>query len=287
VDRIKGEGSGDRDSSPLFQESPRGSPAFGRPNSPGRDDDGPSMSNKVLRIRRLIDGEWRMEIVRDPNVISAYMKKREEIEFDKIPLDQMVPTGIPEKDAVLYQKLLDKRAKMQKNQERRLQRKNAAIIKEGGAPIVLDRVPKPDTSRRCGHCGQIGHMKTNRKCPRWAEFNKPGGATSPPAMSPPPSSPADDRRYGPSLGSGSGGLMPPPLVPSSAFRSNTFSYPAVPSPLATSPPVSAFDHGVGSSGVAARRGSLLATSPTASSTPTGSKPKIKLSLKPPSAASPT
>jgi hypothetical protein len=45
-----------------------------------------------------------MEIVRDPNVISAYMKKREEIEFDKIPLDQMVPTGIPEKDAVLYQK---------------------------------------------------------------------------------------------------------------------------------------------------------------------------------------
>jgi hypothetical protein len=32
-----------------------------------------------------------MEIVRDPNVISAYMKKREEIEFDKIPLDQMVP----------------------------------------------------------------------------------------------------------------------------------------------------------------------------------------------------
>jgi hypothetical protein len=35
---------------------------------------------------------------------------------------------------------------MQKNQERRLQRKNAAIIKEGGAPIVLDRAPKPDTS---------------------------------------------------------------------------------------------------------------------------------------------
>jgi hypothetical protein len=42
--------------------------------------------------------------------------------------------------------LLDHHAKLQKNQDRRLQRKNAAIIKEGGSPILLDRAPKPDTS---------------------------------------------------------------------------------------------------------------------------------------------
>jgi hypothetical protein len=47
---------------------------------------------------------------------------------------------------------------MKKNQERRLHRKNAKIVKEGGLPMTLDRPLKPDTTRRCGHCGQMGHM---------------------------------------------------------------------------------------------------------------------------------
>lgn len=47
---------------------------------------------------------------------------------------------------------------MKKNQERRLLRKNAKIVKEGGVPMTLDRPMKPDTTRRCGHCGQMGHM---------------------------------------------------------------------------------------------------------------------------------
>lgn len=47
---------------------------------------------------------------------------------------------------------------MKKNQERRLHRKNAKIVKEGGTPMQLNRPMKPDTTRRCGHCGQMGHM---------------------------------------------------------------------------------------------------------------------------------
>lgn len=65
---------------------------------------------------------------------------------------------------------------MKKNQERRLHRKNAKIVKEGGTPMQLNRPVKPDTTvrvpsmdrhrqhahrrsqRRCGHCGQMGHM---------------------------------------------------------------------------------------------------------------------------------
>jgi hypothetical protein len=47
---------------------------------------------------------------------------------------------------------------MKKNQERRLHRKNAKIVKEGGLPMQLNRPVKPDTTRRCGHCGQLGHM---------------------------------------------------------------------------------------------------------------------------------
>ena len=75
--------------------------------------------------------------------------------------------------------------RMKKNQERRLHRKNAKIAKEGGTPMTLNRPIKPDTTvghmplpcglrtdkltdrfnlqRRCGHCGQMGHMSTLRR----------------------------------------------------------------------------------------------------------------------------
>lgn len=37
---------------------------------------------------------------------------------------------------------------MKKNQERRLHRKNAKIVKEGGTPMQLNRPLKPDTTVR-------------------------------------------------------------------------------------------------------------------------------------------
>ena len=37
-------------------------------------------------------------------------------------------------------------ARMKKNQERRLHRKNAKIVKEGGTPLQLGRPIKPDTT---------------------------------------------------------------------------------------------------------------------------------------------
>jgi hypothetical protein len=67
-------------------------------------------------------------------------------------------------------------ARMKKNQERRLHRKNAKLVKEGGTPMQVNRPVKADTTvsipnldymmtadncesqRRCGHCGQVGHM---------------------------------------------------------------------------------------------------------------------------------
>lgn len=85
-------------------------------------------------------------------------------------------------------------------------------------------------------------LETNRKCPRWAEFNTEGGpisATSPPAAtanSPPPT--------------GASAMSPPSsstlgvgrdtfFGAGPAFRQPSFNYPAVPSPLATSPPATA------------------------------------------------
>lgn len=46
-----------------------------------------------------------------------------------------------------YKKRLEEEiARMKKNQERRLHRKNAKIVKEGGTPMQLNRPVKPDTT---------------------------------------------------------------------------------------------------------------------------------------------
>lgn len=46
----------------------------------------------------------------------------------------------------LVDRLEEEIARMKKNQERRLHRKNAKIVKEGGVPMQLNRPVKPDTT---------------------------------------------------------------------------------------------------------------------------------------------
>ncbi|KAL0951477.1 hypothetical protein HGRIS_008165 [Hohenbuehelia grisea] len=221
-----------------------GSP-FGSRMSSLEPDGGVDSTRRVLRIKRMVDGEVQWEIVRDPAVIRAYIRARQIIEEEETMADSLAPTGDADKDKRAKKRLEEEIARMKKNQERRLHRKNAKIVKEGGTPLQLNRPLKPDTTRRCGHCGQMGHMKTNRKCPRWAEFNS-GAApvpVTPSAASPP-------------LGT--------PNLPNLGFNrgpSASFGFPAaVPSPLATSPPV-------------------LGEGDGPPPTPSGSGPKIKLTLK--------
>ncbi|KAF8273979.1 hypothetical protein EI94DRAFT_1714431 [Lactarius quietus] len=195
------------------RESPP-SPGFSRASSVDRDRDvsvGPD-GRRVLRIKRFVDGKWNTEIVRDAAVIRAYVRRRQIIEDETTGADTLAPTGDIDRDARAKKRLEEEIMRMKKNQERRLHRKNAKIAKEGGTPMTLNRPIKPDTTRRCGHCGQMGHMKTNRKCPRWAEFNS--GAQ--PAATPTPAAAA---ALSNSLGLGQSNLL------------------HVPSPLATSPPV--------------------------------------------------
>ncbi|KAF7307124.1 DUF3591 domain-containing protein [Mycena indigotica] len=200
---------------------------------------GPESNRRVLRIQRLVMGHWQTEIIRDPAVIRAYVRSRQAIEEEATFADTLAPTGDADKDARAKKRLEEEIARMKKNQERRLHRKNAKIVQAGGVPLQLNRPMKPDTTRRCGHCGQLGHMKTNRKCPRWAEFNTPGPNT-------PSGQPANS-----------------PSVPGRAINS-AFGFPAaVPSPLATAPPMSTEES--------------AAPSPAASGSST--VPKLKLMLK--------
>ncbi|KAI0308313.1 TAF1 transcription initiation factor TFIID subunit TAF1 [Multifurca ochricompacta] len=197
-----------------FQRTMRRESRLSRASSVERDRDvsvGPD-GRRVLRIKRLVDGKWCTEIVRDAAVIRAYVRRRQIIEDETTGADTLAPTGDIDRDA-------------RRRSERRLHRKNAKIAKEGGTPMTLNRPIKPDTTRRCGHCGQMGHMKTNRKCPRWAEFNS---GVQPPATPTPATASA----------SGNAG-SPPPLTPSltNSLGLGQSSSLHVPSPLATSPPV--------------------------------------------------
>ena len=48
--------------------------------------------------------------------------------------------------SIVIYRLEEEIARMKKNQERRLHRKNAKIVKEGGTPLQLNRPIKPDTT---------------------------------------------------------------------------------------------------------------------------------------------
>ena len=60
--------------------------------------------------------------------------------------DTLAPTGDAERDKRARKRLEEEIARMKKNQERRLHRKNAKIVKEGGTPLQLNRPIKPDTT---------------------------------------------------------------------------------------------------------------------------------------------
>ncbi|GJJ09780.1 hypothetical protein Clacol_004004 [Clathrus columnatus] len=201
------------------------SPTFSRGSSMERDMSiGPENAQKVLRIRRLIDGVWTTEIVRDSAVINAYVRKRQQIEEELVAEDALAPTGDQDRDARARKKLEERILKLKKNQERRVNRKNAKAVKEGGVQLQIKRMIKSETTtRRC---------ETNRNCPKWAEFNTPqpvGGVGisggTPAATSPPAHTPYGSESLFPT------GYRPP---------ASAYGFPAaVPSPLATSPPVSA------------------------------------------------
>ncbi|GAA6041854.1 hypothetical protein JCM8097_004508 [Rhodosporidiobolus ruineniae] len=168
--------------------SAAGTPAAGRALTPGSRagsvdlDDGASVTSgrnggkaKTLRIKRLVNGVWQTEIVRDPSVIKAYVHQRSVIDEEKLEADELLPSDDEGKNERRKKRLKEQLEKLKRNQERRLARKNQKLgLAPGELGVGGKKVIKTETTRVCGNCGQRGHMKTSRKlCPRWAEFNQP------------------------------------------------------------------------------------------------------------------
>lgn len=148
-----------------------------RAESPGLDDGASVVSAKnggkakTLRIRRLVQGKWETEIVRDPSVIKAYVHQRSVIDEENLQADELLPSDDEGKNErrrkrsvvsflalpVFASSLLtrpcfwkfrlkEQLEKLKRNQERRLARKNQKLgIAPGQIGIGGKKVGKTET----------------------------------------------------------------------------------------------------------------------------------------------
>jgi transcription initiation factor TFIID subunit 1, fungi type len=135
-----------------------------------------SQYGKSLRIIRNIPGQKTpdVEIVTDPKIIRAYLRRRSEKELSSMTLDDLVPTGNAEEDLRKRKQLEKELLRLNRNKERRFMRMKAKGIEvpdtnpaTPGTPSGANISGKPvGTTRKCANCGQVGHIKTNKKaCP--------------------------------------------------------------------------------------------------------------------------
>lgn len=125
----------------------------------------------------------------------------------------MVPTGDPETDArrmrqyvkpthvefikqiliTLYDSIQEELQRLQRNKERRHAREKQKSLmtdnRDGSpdaanSPAPSQSAPKGATQRKCANCGQVGHIKTNKKyaictlIPQHIELSQGDGANS-------------------------------------------------------------------------------------------------------------
>lgn len=128
---------------------------------------GTGPNKKVLRITRMVKDEndvvvRRTEIVTDPNVIRAYMKRRQVIEDAQIAPDD-ISVSTDEERNVRSRKILETElARLRRNLDRRMNRKATKGDGKGTKAKA--------TTRKCATCGAVGHIKTNKSCPMYNDI---------------------------------------------------------------------------------------------------------------------
>ncbi|KAF2144607.1 uncharacterized protein K452DRAFT_284930 [Aplosporella prunicola CBS 121167] len=135
-----------------------------------------SQKGKVLRIVRKAPNKYgkmeaQEEVVNDPKVIREYMKRKRAQELSSMNLADLKPTGDEEMDARQRKRLLEELARLERNRERRHVREKAKGLHSSASqnpdsPSAATGGKGVNTTRRCANCGQVGHIKTNKKlCP--------------------------------------------------------------------------------------------------------------------------
>ncbi|KAL8833990.1 MAG: hypothetical protein Q9170_003992 [Blastenia crenularia] len=148
-----------------------------------------SQAGKVLKITRRSrnpDGsiEESYETIRNARVIRQYLKRRNELELNRRATQERINSYSKCKDSQQttcnarhidrVPSLLDELARVERNKDRRLAREKQKCLRNGdnadSPSSPSSTVPAPPkvvgTQRKCANCGQVGHIKTNKKlCP--------------------------------------------------------------------------------------------------------------------------
>jgi hypothetical protein len=139
---------------------------------------GADSRGKKLRITRTIKNKYDeyeevVETVTDPEVIKLYLKKKKQDRLMNMRLDDIKPTGDEEYDKQQIIKLKAEFARLARNIERREGREKAKGIyknpTEGGSAAGPGK--GGSTPRKCANCGEVGHIKTNKKYVYTFPFN--------------------------------------------------------------------------------------------------------------------
>ncbi|ORX43423.1 hypothetical protein BCR36DRAFT_361137 [Piromyces finnis] len=110
--------------------------------------------NRILYIRRTVKcsnggTEVRVETVKDPRVINAYLRQRKLIDKQN---EEFFQTNDEDKKQEKKRRTQDHVSKLkQKNKEKK------------------ESKPRARKENICSRCGQVGHTKTSRACPFWNE----------------------------------------------------------------------------------------------------------------------
>ncbi|KAL6714653.1 hypothetical protein ACLMJK_008078 [Lecanora helva] len=142
-----------------------------------------SQVGKILKISRNVSDAnggivVRTETIQDPKVIRQYLKRKNQEEEETLEVTELTRTGDPEKDKRREQRMKQELFRLQKNKERRLAREKGKVHFDGvadsaGSPSSL-AAKTAGTQRKCANCGQVGHIKTNKKlCPMLNGTMKP------------------------------------------------------------------------------------------------------------------
>ncbi|KAJ2226702.1 hypothetical protein H4R99_004645 [Coemansia sp. RSA 1722] len=130
-------------------------------------------NRKGLVIRRAVKspytGElmWKTEVVRDQAVIQAYLRQRRIIENAAYRSGDLFESDVDIAGETQAQLARLKWARERRDVEAREHEKSHMTT----FSLPQPNKPKKEVVRRCGNCNQLGHMKTNKKCPRYYEFN--------------------------------------------------------------------------------------------------------------------
>nr|XP_054754406.1 transcription initiation factor TFIID subunit 1-like [Lytechinus pictus] len=144
---------------------------------PGKDDDtgsvhsfASSLSGRRLKIHRTFKGEdgkeyVRVETVRRQEVIDTYVRIRQTKDESYIRQFALHDERHREEMKKERRRIQEQLRRIKRNQEK--MEKEKVNPKPKAIKKPKKKKEKPDLKMKCGACGLIGHMRTNKDCPRY------------------------------------------------------------------------------------------------------------------------